>query len=228
MNKLIINGNNLNKYYRGKFMQELTVYHATKSDNISSILRNGFKPSVSTPYRTHWLGAGIYFYEDLYYAVEWNYISIEEFARSYEIIRNECGVIVAKIDIEKFQLLDLNSGIGYDTYRKIIATIEKSCDSREKEDLQKEEDIKTIRIIEKVENKLGIKLFSSFDVISAIYPKKIFKKEIKHKGDFFVGLQKQICVKNENAIIEKKEYEFDESELESLYNLIVANRRKVE
>ena len=97
-----------------------------------------------------------------------------------------------------------------------------------KEDLQKEEDIKTIRIIEKVENKLGIKLFSSFDVISAIYPKKIFKKEIKHKGDFFVGLQKQICVKNENAIIEKKEYEFDESELESLYNLIVANRRKVE
>lgn len=209
-------------------MQELTVYHATKYDNIDSILKNGFEPSKSTSYKTHWLGTGIYFYEDLYYATEWNYISINEHERSCESVRTKCGIIVAKIDIENFHLLDLNSGIGYDTYRQITTSIEKLCNTKEREELQSEGDIKIIRIIEKVEDRLGIKLFSAFDIVSAVYPKNIFKKTTNHKGDFFVGLQKQICVKNEKAITEKKEYKFRENELESLYNLIVANRRKVE
>lgn len=208
-------------------MQQLIGYHATKLKNIDSILKNGFKPSVSTTSRTHWLGKGIYLYEDLYYATEWNYVSLNELDRNYENLQNKCGIIIVKLDTENFSLLDLNSGIGYDAYNKIVDSIKKLCSEKEKENLKNNGDIKAIKIIEKIENKLGIKLFSRFDIICALYPKNVFKKQINYKGDFFVGIQKQICVKNEQAIIEKARYEYTDNQLETIYNLILQNRRNM-
>lgn len=209
-------------------MQELIAYHGTKNENISSILNNGFNQSVSTSKKEHWLGKGIYFYEDLYYAVEWNYCNADSDSVTYKDLCLKYGIIMVRIDIENFSVLDLNSGLGYDTYNNIINKLSKLCNKEDAEILKNGGDIKIIRIIEKIEKKTGIKLISNFDVVCALYPKNVFKKNMRNKGDFFVGVQKQICVKNQDAIIDKKVFNCNQDKVENIYNLIIDNRRKIQ
>lgn len=209
-------------------MQELKAYHATKSSKIRNIIEEEFKPSISTDPKEHWLGKGIYFYEDLYYAVEWCYLKLNEANRDYDTLKEKCGIISVKIDVENFTILDLNTGLGYDVYRKIVKSIEELCNEEEKQKIKNDGDIKTIRIIERIEERLGKKLFSSFDVIYAIYPKNIFKKNNTHKGDFFVGMQRQLCVKNQKAIVSKQRYNINGEDVEKIYKLIIENRGKIE
>lgn len=206
-------------------MQEIQAYHGTKNSNINSILENGFNLSLSTNQRTHWLGKGIYFFEDLYYAVEWNFCCKRKLM-TYEELSKEYGIIVVRIDIENYNILDLNSGLGYDIYRTITNKIKPFCDEEDIVKLENDGDIKIIRIIEKIEEKTGISLISQFDIVSALYPKNIYKKQNEHVGDFFVGIQRQICVKNEKAIIKKEKYENEQDKLKKIYNLIAMNRRK--
>ncbi len=208
-------------------MQKQEAYHATKRDNITDILTEGFKTSISTNKKEHWLGKGIYFYEDLYYAVEWCYLGLKNQNKNLEILKEKFGIIKVEIDTDNFKILDLNSGIGYDTFRKIVHTIKDKCSKEELKKIENDGDIKIIRIIEKVEEELGKKIFSAFDVIYALYPKNIFKKSTNHQGDFFVGMQKQICVKNPKAITSKKEYNVENENIVNIYNLIVENRRKI-
>ena len=60
-------------------MNEKTLvgYHGTKIENVEQILKNGFKMSKSKENNLEWLGDGVYFWEDDYYAVQWNIIDIE-------------------------------------------------------------------------------------------------------------------------------------------------------
>ncbi len=202
-------------------------YHGTKKDNIANILENGFIPSVSTSKKEHWLGKGIYFYEDLYYAVEWNYCNIKDIDITYDKLCSNSGIIMVKIDVENFKVLDLNSGLGYMAFKNILKRVKKLYPEYKQKDIEENGDIKLIRVIEKIEDMIGIKLISDFDVVYALYPKNIFNKHIKNKGDFFVGVQKQICVKNQDAIIQKVEYDCKNPEVKKIYKLIIANRRKI-
>ena len=145
---------------------------------------------------------------------------------TYEELSKEYGIIVVRIDIENYNILDLNSGLGYDIYRTITNKIKPFCDEEDIVKLENDGDIKIIRIIEKIEEKTGISLISQFDIVSALYPKNIYKKQNEHVGDFFVGIQRQICVKNEKAIIKKEKYENEQDKLKKIYNLIAMNRRK--
>lgn len=208
-------------------MGTLRVYHATNSCNTENILKYGFKESKSTNKKEHWLGHGIYFFEDLYYAVEWAYLSIEKKNRTYKQVTQQCDIIEATIDTDEFQTLDLNTGLGYEIYRSIINKIMPLCNKEEKEKLQNGGDIKIIRIIEKIEQKLGIMLISEFDVVCAIYPKNIYKKNSTKKGDFLVGFQRQICVKNKKAIIKLEIYNDALDKIKRIYNLIEINRREI-
>lgn len=208
-------------------MLELIAYHATKRSKIDSILKNGFNPSISTDRKEHWLGDGVYFYEDLYYAVEWCYLGIKKKDVEYKELQSNFGIIVTKIDISNYKVLDLNSGLGYYAYQKIISKIKENCNSNELGKIENDGDIKTIRIIEKIEKQMGKKFFSSFDIVSALYFKNVFRKKRKYNGDFVVGVQKQICVKNPNAIVDFEEYDINDKKIKKLYNLIVKNRRKI-
>ena len=60
-------------------MNEKTLigYHGTLKKKVKDILQNGFEPSISKENELEWLGDGIYFWEDDYYAVQWNIIDIE-------------------------------------------------------------------------------------------------------------------------------------------------------
>lgn len=209
-------------------MQELIAYHGTKNENINSILNSEFKPSISTSKKLHWLGKGIYFYEDLYYAVEWNYCNFNNMTLSYDDLCSEYGIIRVRIDIENFNILDLSSGQGYDIFNNIIDKLTCLCNKEDAEALRKDGDVKAIRIIEKIEDETGLKLISNFDVVCAVYNKNIFKKRLKAKGDFLVGVQKQICVKNQDAIISKEQFDCNQDKVKNLYNLIINNRRKIE
>ena len=49
-------------------------YHTTAIENVEDILKKGFHMSPSD--RGHWLGRGIYFFSDLYFATEWGIIGV--------------------------------------------------------------------------------------------------------------------------------------------------------
>ena len=61
-------------------MNEKTLegYHATTIKRSEIILKDGFKISKSNADTWEWLGDGVYFWEDDYYAVQWNVIDIEK------------------------------------------------------------------------------------------------------------------------------------------------------
>lgn len=206
-------------------VETIKAYHGTKKSNIPKILENGFKPSVSTSKKEHWLGKGIYFYEDLYYAVEWNYCNFQGINITYDKLCSNTGIIIVKIDMGNFQILDLNSGLGYTAYKTILNKINTLYSKYIDKKVDEDGDIKAIRIIEKIEEKMGIKLISDFDIVCALYYKDIFKKSRRNKGDFLVGAQKQICVKNQDVIIEKEEYNCKGQDVEQIYKLILTNRR---
>lgn len=63
-------------------------YHATDIKNIESIINDGFVESKAS--KGHWLGRGIYFFENLYYAVEWEIIGVikQDIADYKELTKN--------------------------------------------------------------------------------------------------------------------------------------------
>ena len=68
-------------------MEEKTLvgYHTTDIDSLNSIMQNGFE--MSEPMSKHWLGKGVYFFIDLYYAVEWKIIGV---LKKYNIEASIC------------------------------------------------------------------------------------------------------------------------------------------
>lgn len=56
----------------------LTGYHGTTKEKSESILKQGFKISKSQEQKYEWLGDGIYFWDDIFYAVQWNIINMEK------------------------------------------------------------------------------------------------------------------------------------------------------
>lgn len=71
-------------------------YHNTESDNVDDIIANGFKPKKN---EKHWLGQGIYFFDDSEIAF-----------RNIDMLTHEKDIktIAAEIDVEDNQFLNLD------------------------------------------------------------------------------------------------------------------------
>lgn len=200
----------------------LVGYHATAISNIELILNNGFNESKHT--KGHWLGRGIYFFENLYYAVEWEIIGvIKHDTDNYCELTDKCGILMAEIDTENYKVLDLSEPQGYVIFEKLLNIIKENYPEEKYKYILKEGYAYIIKVLEQLEIKKRKKYLSNFDVISAVYPKSI--TGIKHNlpGDFISCVQKQICVKNPQAI--KKVEKLKNSEItKSMFNLIKKNR----
>ena len=97
-------------------------YHATSKENIESILKNGFIESEAS--KGHWLGKGIYLFENLYYAIEWEILGvIKSDINDYNIIKKTCGILVIDLDIENDKVIDFSEPQGYVIFEHLLQII---------------------------------------------------------------------------------------------------------
>lgn len=201
-------------------VETLTGYHATYSINIEPILEKGFKKSISKEGALEWLGDGIYFWEEDYYAVQWNVIDMERFSKQKIVKKiNDYTILKATIKVNKLKLFNMSSPEGSIIYNRLIKEVTDRYIKEGRKD-----------IVDRLKNrssKFWINLledggfFEDFDVITAVF-KNEKHKEI-YKDDIVLNAQKQICVKNERCIKNIEIYN-DEDRISSLYSVILNKR----
>lgn len=196
-------------------------YHTTAIENVEDILKKGFHMSPSD--RGHWLGRGIYFFSDLYFATEWGIIGvIKKETNDFEEWQDKCEVLGAIIDDEKYESIDLSSPTGYYIFIEFMQLLKNTVSEEEYEEIINKGYAYIIKVLENLEKVTHKKLLSKFDIVYATYPKKIYEKVKSNKpGDFIICAEKQICVKNRNAI--QKIYVI-KNNLEEIFNLVKRNR----
>ena len=204
---------------------KIECYHGTSKERANSILIEGFKNSQIG----NWLGKGVYFYENIYYAIEWGIIYfLENSDILYAEYTKKCAIIKAVLDWNRFELLDLNDPVGYKYYLKIVEEI-KSRFPKRIESIKKGKDIEIIRLIEEIERETGEKYISMFDILIANYPKDIYKKGKKGvEGNFLPCIQKQICVKNQDVIEKIENIDLEECDIKQNFDIIKENREEYE
>lgn len=202
---------------------EVKCYHATKKDNQELILNKGFKESEAC--KGYWLGKGVYFYKNIYYAVEWVIIKFIK-DNEYEVFLQNGTILKATINCKDYDLLDLNDPIGYKTYSEIIHYIKNKFPEKILK-IERSGDIEIIRLIEEIEKLTGEKYISLFDILIANYPKDIYKKgNSKKNGDFLPCIQKQICVKNKDAIENIETMDLNDNVIKNYFDIIKKNREE--
>jgi hypothetical protein len=198
----------------------LTGYHGTTKEKSESILKQGFKISKSQEQKYEWLGDGIYFWDDIFYAVQWNIINMEKnYNDKNEKNLMNYAIIKSKIIVNKSKLFDISSPEGSIIYSKLKKKLEKklieSGSEKLVEKLKKQSDKFWINILE------DNGFFKEFDVIMAEFKNK--KRNEKYKDDILLNVQKQICVKNQKCIITSKLYR-DKKRILDLFSIIISRR----
>lgn len=202
-------------------------YHSTHTDNLESIVRNGFY--MSKPNAGHWLGKGVYFFVDLYYAVEWKIIGVlkKNNIEDSKEAENTC-IIVANIDCESFEVVDFSVPDGYEIYKTFLEVLKDNLSSEEYEETVSKGDKYIIKALEKLEIVQGEKYLSAFDVVCADYNRDLNNtttRDVEKDGSFSRSNQIQLCVKNLKAI--SNIHKFIDKEREAdLLDIVKKNRRK--
>lgn len=201
----------------------LTGYHATTKDRGQEILKNGFNISKSQNDNYEWLGDGVYFWDDDYYAVQWNMIDLEKKNKDKSIENlNEYTIIKSDIKVNKLKLFEISSPEGsfiYNDFKNKLKNkfIENGCE-KYVEELMKSSDKFWINLLE------DNGFFNDFDVVTAIYKNEKSKK--KYKDNVVLNTQKQICVKNIKCIINSEIYN-DEKRILTLFSIILKRRENI-
>lgn len=189
-------------------------FHATHIDNVNSIMKNGFY--MSKPKFGHWLGKGVYFFADLYYAVEWEIIGV---LKQYNIkdiseTKKAC-IMVADINYSDYEIVDFNTPDGYEIYKCLLEILKRDMSEEEYKKVLDKGDAYIFKILEELEEQKKEKYLSAFDIVCANY-KIPSEKNTNRKSDFCVGIQRQICVKNLRAISSVSKLNNDPLEAEIL------------
>lgn len=194
-------------------------YHATKKENEESILKNGYMISKSNNYH-HWLGEGIYFWADSYYAVEWNIIDLGK--NGIVTLKNmimKYTIFETIINDNKDRTIDLSSPKGTIIFNSFKKNVLECANEEQKKKLKKiNDDVFWVNFMKEK----GI--FEKYDVIIATFD-KIITNVKKRKNNFQKYQQTQICVKNNKLITQNNIYT-DKDEIKFLYNYIRNNRDK--
>lgn len=208
-------------------MEEKTLvgYHTTDIDSLNSIMQNGFE--MSEPMSKHWLGKGVYFFIDLYYAVEWKIIGV---LKKYNIEENDeirnTGIIIADINYKDFEFVDLSTPMGYEIYKEFLEVIRSNYSEDEYTEIIENGTKYVLKVLENLEHIKNEKYLSAFDIVCADYPKDIgeHKNRFGIEGEFILAVQKQICVKNLLVIESINKLNDEENELK-LLEIVKRNRR---
>ena len=160
-------------------------YHATASNNVKTIISEGFVESKTNS--EHWLGRGVYFFEDLYYAVEWEIIGVLK-QRNIEDEKElkETDILLAKINCKDYEMVDLSTPYGCDIFNSLLDVIKYNYSSEEYEKILNKGDKYIIKVLENLEKTKREKYLSAFDIVCADYHKPIYKKIMKERKFYFL------------------------------------------
>lgn len=196
----------------------LTGYHATYSTNTDSILKNGFNYSISTDSTLQWLGKGIYFWEDDFYAVQWNVIDMERVRDKEE---KDYSILKAIIRVNKTNLFDISSPEGSIVYTKFKEELINKWIKEGKQDIANRLKNRSSKFWINILEEYGF--FEDFDVVIATYKNE--KTHEKYKDDIIMNAQRQICVKN-NKCIQSVEIYGNTERISELYKIILSKRKE--
>lgn len=175
----------------------ITGFHSTSKKNEESILKFGYDLSKCKE-EEQWLGKGIYFWQSLYYAVEWNYIHTYSFSKKsiLDNILNNKTIFKAEIFTEKDRTLDLSSPEGTILFEEFQNIVIEDLSDEERNLLKEKDDVFWIYMIKEKG------FFEKFDIIKATYKKEIkLNSNKKSPRNFEKYIQSQICVKRVSNII---------------------------
>lgn len=203
-------------------METITLvgYHATTLEKSKQILKEGFQISKTTKDNLEWLGNGVYFWEDDYYAVQWNVIDIEKHNKN----KNEqnlkyYSILKSIIKVNEIKIFEISSPEGSIVFNELKNKLVDKFIQEGYEEWVKE--------LLKRSSKFWINLleengfFDDFDVITAVYKNE--KNFEKYKDDIVFNTQKQICVKNKACIIDTTVYD-DQERILNLFAIIKKKR----
>ena len=201
----------------------LTGYHGTTKENSKSILENGFEMSESQIDNYEWLGDGVYFWDDIFYAVQWNIIKMERYDNNKnENVLKNYKIIKSKIIVNKSKLFEISSPEGSIIYAELKENLKKKFIESGYENLVKKLQKQSDKFWTNMLEDNGF--FDEFDVITAVYKNE--KNNENYKDDIILNTQKQICVKNKECIVSSKLYR-DQKRILDLFSIIVKNRRLI-
>ena len=200
-----------------------TGYHATPKFNKNNILENGFSKSLNNKDNPLWLGEGVYFWNSLYYAVEWNVIKLKKNTELENNFNNLMeNYLIFKVDIEcdEEKLLDLSGPEGsiiFKEFKKQLLSRDNTVEQQEKFQKNIDNDIFWIFLM------FEEGVFDDYYVLTATYYKKIDNNGIEYGSNFLKYLQSQICVLKNECIKNTRVYE-NNNKQEYLYRVIMNNR----
>lgn len=181
-------------------IEKITAYHTTNKEAGKEIVSTKvFKPSQRE--KSHWLGGGVYFYTDMYFAMQWGIVGVLKLNNisDFNVFKESCDIVSASINFKDYEVLDLTVPEGYEIFSSMLEIVKKN-DIVEYNRIKDKCDAYKIKIIEKLERKYDKKIFSAFDIVYAEYSNNIYKKKRSAKSDFLGCVEKQLCVKNLDAI----------------------------
>lgn len=197
-------------------------YHATDFSNAEPILQNGFHESISENNQLEWLGNGVYFWEDDYYAVQWNVINIEKMLKiGTKKIPSDYVILKATIKADKLKVFDISSPEGSIVYNEMKKQLIDKYMEKGRQDIANRLINRSSKFWTNILENNGF--FREFDIITAIYKNE--KNEENYKDDIVLNTQKQICVKNKKCIKTTEIYS-DNERISSLYSIIFDKRKK--
>lgn len=206
-------------------IEKMTAYHTTNKESANRIINaQCFKPSPKE--KGHWLGSGVYFYVDIYFAIQWGIIGVIKTKKieDYNIYKEKCDIISADINFKDYEVLDLSVPEGYELFNEILKIVKKK-DIEEYNRIKEKDDAYKIKVLERLEREYNKKIFSIFDIVYAEYENNIYKKRRKEKSDFLGCTEKQICVKNKNAISNINKIDLEEEK--DIFKIVKKNRSEV-
>lgn len=202
----------------------LTVYHTTAKKREKSILKNGFYKSKG---QNQWLGEGVYFYKDIYYAVQWGFLGVVK-GQIIDIneFKDKCSILSLELNCEECNVLDLNTPDGYEIFLWFKDHIKSIFSEEEAKEILSKGDAYLIYTLEQLEKDHAIELISKYDIVIAEYDKDVYKKNRDNKliSDFNGCKERQVCVKNLDIIKNINVLDLDDCEIENLFNLVKKNR----
>jgi hypothetical protein len=196
-------------------------YHATQKENQSKILNNGFEISVSSNKNIQWLGNGVYFWLDDYYAVEWNIINAKSDKKEY--VLNNYAILESILICDRNKIFDVSSPEGSYLIKQLRNGLKKILINDNKKEMVKQLDNASDKYFIKFLE--DYKLLEDFDMILATYRKKNIDKA-KYLDNFIEWEQRQICVKKLSVIKRTKRYT-DKERIQQLFDSIIKNRKNI-
>lgn len=200
----------------------ITGFHSTSKKNEANILKFGYDLSKCKE-EEQWLGKGIYFWESLYYAVEWNYIHTHSFSKNSilnNILKNKT-IFITEIFVDKDRMLDLSSPEGTILFEEFRNIVYKDLSDEERNKLKDKDDVFWIYMIKEKG------FFEKFDIIKATYRKEIKLDNRKRSPrNFEKYIQSQICVKRVSNIIHNEIYN-NVDRIKFFFEHIHNNRKRI-